>query len=116
MVVAALLVSAAATAALAWPSGVAVAAVAVSALGLASGLPFAAVLAAAQARRADRPAAAVGLMNGQANVLVLLGAPLLGAAIQGAMSTLGMLVVAAVWLVPLVALPAALGRRTRRTG
>jgi predicted MFS family arabinose efflux permease len=115
MVVLSLLVSAAATAALARPAGIAAAAVATIALGMASGLPFAAVLATAQARRPDRPAAAVGLMNGQANVLVVLGAPLLGAAIQNSVSTLGMLVVAGVWLVPLVALPATLGRRSSRT-
>jgi predicted MFS family arabinose efflux permease len=114
--VGALLASATATAALAWPTDVVVAGLAVSVLGLASGLPFAAVLATAQARRADRPAAAVGLMNGQANVLVLLGTPLLGAAIQGAMSTPALLVVAAVWLVPLLALPEALDRRPRRAG
>jgi predicted MFS family arabinose efflux permease len=113
LVVGALVASAAATAALAWPSGVVVAGLAVSVLGLASGLPFAAVLAAAQSRRADRPAAAVGLMNAQANLLVLLGAPLLGAAIQAASSTLGLLVVAALWLAPLLALSEALGRRTR---
>ncbi len=113
MVVGALVASAAATAALAWPSGVVVAGLAVGVLGMASGLPFAAVLAAAQARRTDRPAAAVGLMNAQANLLVLLGAPLLGAAIQHANSTAGLLVVAALWLVPLLAPAEALGRRTR---
>jgi predicted MFS family arabinose efflux permease len=116
MVVGALVASAAATAALAWPSGVVVAALAVSVLGLASGLPFAAVLAAAQARRADRPAAAVGLLNGQANLLVLLGAPFLGASIEGGMTTAGLLLVAAVWLVPLLVLPEALGRRPPRAG
>jgi nitrate/nitrite transporter NarK len=114
LVVGALLASAAATAALAWPSGAVLAGLAVTVLGLASGLPFAAVLATAQARRADRPAAAVGLMNGQANVLVLLGAPLLGAAIQVGMSTPGLLVVAVVWLLPLLALPESLRRRSRR--
>lgn len=113
MVVGALVASAAATAALAWPSGVVVAGLAVGVLGMASGLPFAAVLAAAQARRTDRPAAAVGLMNAQANLLVLMGAPLLGAAIQHAKSTAGLLVVAALWLVPLLAPAQALSRRTR---
>jgi predicted MFS family arabinose efflux permease len=116
MVVGALVASAAATAALAWPSDAVVAGLAVSVLGLASGLPFAAVLAAAQSRRADRPAAAVGLMNGQANILVLLGAPLLGASIQSGRSTAGLLLVAAVWLVPLLVLPEVLGRRTPRAG
>lgn len=112
LVVGALVASTAATAALAWPSGVVVAGLAVGVLGMASGLPFAAVLAAAQTRRADRPAAAVGLMNAQANLLVLLGAPLLGAAIQHASSTAGLLVVAALWLVPLLTPSDALGRRT----
>lgn len=114
LVVGALVASALGTAALARPSGVVLAALAVIVLGLASGMPFAAVLAAAQARRGDRPAAAVGLMNGQANLLVLAGAPLLGASIQAGASTLGLLVVAAVWLVPLAALPQTLGRRARR--
>jgi predicted MFS family arabinose efflux permease len=116
MVVGSLVASAAATAALAWPSGVVVAVLAVSVLGLASGLPFAAVLAAAQARGADRPAAAVGVLNGQANLLVLLGAPFLGASIQGGGTTGGLLLVAAVWLVPLFVLPEVLGRRPRRAG
>ncbi|CCG02391.1 MFS transporter [Blastococcus saxobsidens] len=111
LVVGALVASAAATAALAWPSGVVVAGLAVGVLGMASGLPFAAVMAAAQTRRADRPAAAVGLMNAQANLLVLLGAPLLGAAIQHTSSTAGLLVVAALWLVPLLTPSEALGRR-----
>jgi nitrate/nitrite transporter NarK len=114
LVVGSLVASALGTAALARPSGVVLAALAVIVLGLASGMPFAAVLAAAQARRGDRPAAAVGLMNGQANLLVLVGAPLLGASIQAGMSTVGLLVVAAVWLVPLAALPEALGRRSPR--
>ncbi|MGZ4604718.1 MAG: MFS transporter [Blastococcus sp.] len=115
LVVGALVASALGTAVLARPSGVVLAGLAVTVVGLASGLPFAAVLAAAQARRGDRPAAAVGLMNGQANLLVLVGAPLLGASIQAGTSTRGLLVVAAVWLVPLAALPEALGRRPRRT-
>ena len=51
-------------------------------------------------------------MNAQANLLVLLGAPLLGAAIQHASSTAGLLVVAALWLVPLLTPSDALGRRT----
>jgi predicted MFS family arabinose efflux permease len=116
MVVGALVASAAATATLAVPSSVPVAALAVFVLGVAPGLPFAAVLAAAQARRADRPAAAVGVMNLQANTLVMLGAPLLGAAIQRQLSTAGLLVVAVLWLVPLLALPRSLGRRLRATG
>jgi predicted MFS family arabinose efflux permease len=114
VVVVSLLASAAATAALARPSGVLTAAVAVCVLGIATGLPFAAVLATAQARRADRPAAAVGLLNGLANAVVLFGAPLLGAAIQASLSAVGMLVAAAVWLIPLLVLPTSLGRRRSR--
>jgi hypothetical protein len=38
---------------------------------------------------------------------------LLGAAIQRQLSTAGMLVVAVLWLVPLLALPNSLGRRAR---
>lgn len=97
-------------AALAFPSTPTVALLSVVALGMLSGLPFAGVLAAAQARRPDRPATAVGLMNAYANVLIVVGTPLLGAAIQGSRVTAGLLVVAAIWLLPYVALPTSLGR------
>src|SRR4051794_13470697 len=59
-----------ATAALIVPTTPAVAVLAVLALGVLSGLPFAAVITAGQARRPDRPAAAVGLLNSQANALI----------------------------------------------
>jgi nitrate/nitrite transporter NarK len=116
MVVGSLVAAAAATAALAQPSGVLVAAVAVGVLGIASGLPFAATLATVQMRRPDRPAASVGLLNGQANVMVLVGAPLLGLAIQNAHSVVAMLVAAGVWLLPLLFLPTSFGTRSSRAG
>jgi MFS family permease len=116
MVVASLVAAGAATAALAQPAGVLVAAVAVGVLGLASGLPFAVTLATAQQRRPDRPAAATGLLNAVANAMVLVGAPLLGAAIQGAHSLAAMTVAAAVWLLPLLSLPTSYGRKLSRAG
>jgi predicted MFS family arabinose efflux permease len=96
--------------ALAFPSTPTLVLLALVALGTLSGLPFAGVLAAAQARRPDRPATAVGLMNAYANALIVAGTPLLGAAIQGSRVTVGLLVVAAIWLLPYVALPTSLGR------
>jgi predicted MFS family arabinose efflux permease len=116
MVVASLVAAAAATAALAHPAGVLVAAAAVAVLGMASGLPFAVTLATAQKRRPDRPAAAAGLLNGEANVMVLVGAPLLGAAIQGAYSVTAMIVAAVTWLLPLLFLPTSFGRKSSRAG
>jgi predicted MFS family arabinose efflux permease len=100
-----------ATAALAVPTAAAVAVLAVVVLGVLGGLPFAAVIAAGQARRPDRPAAAIGLMNGQANSVILVATPLLGAAIDRTATTAGLLVVAALWLLPLLAPPASTRRR-----
>ncbi|QNN54565.1 MFS transporter [Nocardioides mesophilus] len=107
-----LLACALATLALAAPTVPAVAVVAVVTLGVLGGLPFAAVLAAGQARRPDRPAAAVGLLNSQANGLILLGTPLLGAAIEGAWSSPALVLLAVLWLVPLLVWP----RSYRRLG
>ncbi|SFL79404.1 MFS transporter [Geodermatophilus ruber] len=96
---------AAGTALLAMPSHVAVALVAVTVIGIMSGLPFAGLVTAAQARRPERPAAAVGLLNGLANGVILLGTPLLGAAIDHSWTTAALLAVAGLWLAPLLALP-----------
>ena len=101
----ALLVCATATAALARPGAVVVAVVAVVALGTFSGLPFAAVLQAAQARQPTRPAAAVGLMNTLAFGLVVVGTPAVGWAVDHGHGRAALLVTAALWLVPLAALP-----------
>jgi predicted MFS family arabinose efflux permease len=99
-----------ATLALAFPSHPGVAVLAVVALGVLGGLPFAGVIIAGQARRPDRPAAAVGLLNSQANAMILIGTPLLGAAIEHSETSSALWLVAVLWLLPLVARP----RSTRR--
>lgn len=77
----------------------------VLAIAVMSGLPFAAVISAAQAHRPDRPAAAVGLLNGQGCLLIVVGTPMLGSAIQSGWSSLALQVVAVFWLLPLLARP-----------
>jgi MFS family permease len=105
---------AAATVALSVPSVPVVAVLSVLTLGIFSGLPFAAVLAAGQTLRPDRPAAAVGLMNGLASSLILVGTPLLGAAIDHGSTTRALQVVAVLWLLPLLALPRTVGLSASR--
>jgi len=51
-------------------------------LGLGAGLPFALIFAAAQRIRADAPAAAVGLVNACAILVILIGTPLAGLAFE----------------------------------
>ncbi len=51
-------------------------------LGLGAGLPFAVIFAAAQRIRSDAPAAAVGLVNACAILVVLIGTPLAGLAFE----------------------------------
>jgi nitrate/nitrite transporter NarK len=97
-----LVACAAATLALAVPTTTVVAVVAVLVIGILSGLPFAPVIAAVQARRPDRPAAAVGMVNSHANTLILVGTPLLGAAIAAGHATGALVVVAALWTLPLL--------------
>jgi predicted MFS family arabinose efflux permease len=46
--------------------------------GLAAGLPFAPAIGTAQRLRADAPAAAVGVVNGFANLVILVATPLIG--------------------------------------
>ncbi|MET8563838.1 MFS transporter [Streptomyces flaveolus] len=75
------------------------------ALGIASGIPFAGVFASAQQRRPDRPAGAIGLLNAHANALIVVGIPLVGASVADGWSTTALVLVAAVWTVPLVCLP-----------
>ncbi|MEW2289270.1 MFS transporter [Streptomyces sp. NPDC047841] len=74
-------------------------------LGIASGLPFAGVFAAAQQRRPDRSAGAVGLINAHANLVIVIGTPLLGAAVAGGWTSTAIVVSAAVWTIPLICLP-----------
>jgi predicted MFS family arabinose efflux permease len=110
MVVLSLLGCSAATVALVVPSAPGVAVAAVLTLGVLSGLPFAGVIIAGQARRPDRPAAAVGLLNGQANGVIVVGTPLMGAALEHGRTSTALVLVAALWLAPLLARP----RSTRR--
>ena len=114
MTVGALAASAVGTALLARPTHLAVAIVAVLALGVGSGLPFATVIGAAQGRRTDRPAAAVGLMNGHANLLLVLGTPLLGAAIERDLTGPALVAVGGLFLLPLLGLPRSTARRQPR--
>jgi predicted MFS family arabinose efflux permease len=74
-------------------------------LGIASGLPFAGVFAAAQQRHPGRSAGAVGLINAHANLVIVLGTPLLGAAVAGGWMSTAIVVSAAVWTIPLICLP-----------
>jgi MFS family permease len=105
-----LLACSAATLALALPSAPVVAVVAVLVLGILSGLPFATVVSLVQARRPDRPAAAVGMINTHANGLILLGTPLMGAAIAHGHTRAALLLMAGLWVVPLLARPRAMRR------
>ncbi len=100
-----LVACAVATVMLALPGPPVLAIVAVLVLGALSGLPFAALLSLGQGRRPDRPGAAVGLLNSQANGLILLGTPVLGAAIEGGRTAAALTGAAALWLVPLLFWP-----------
>ncbi|MCW2760046.1 MAG: putative sugar transporter [Marmoricola sp.] len=101
----ALVACAAGTLALSRPSTPAVAVLSVLVLGVFSGLPFASVVEAAQARQPGRPAAAVGVMNTVAFGLVVAATPAVGWAIDHGHASMTLVVVAALWLVPLLALP-----------
>ncbi|MEU8804215.1 MFS transporter [Spirillospora sp. NPDC048819] len=103
----ALIACSAATLALSRPGAPVVAILAVVVLGLFSGLPFASVVGAAQARQPRRPAAAVGMMNTAAFGLVVMATPAVGWAADHGHASWTLVVVALLWLVPLLALPAA---------
>jgi MFS family permease len=85
-----------------------VAALGAALVGVAAGIPFAPSFTGAAALRPDSPAAAVGLVNGSASAVILAGTPLLGLsfALPGG-GRAGFVVVAALWLAALVALPSA---------
>ena len=84
-------------------------------VGLGAGIPFSPAFTGAAATRADAPAAAVGFVNTAANLVVLLGTPLLGLgfSISGE-GRLGFVALAVLWLAALAVLPSAraLGVRT----
>lgn len=75
-------------------------------VGLAAGIPFAYVFTAAAVLRADAQGAAVGLVNGAASAVVLLGTPLVGLSfsLPGG-GRAGFVVVAALWLGGFLVLP-----------
>ena len=84
-------------------------------VGLAAGIPFSPAFTGAAATRPDAPAAAVGFVNAAANLVVLVGTPLvgLGFSLPGD-GRLGFAVLALLWGAALAALPSqvALGVRT----
>jgi MFS family permease len=84
-------------------------------VGLGAGIPFSPSFTGAAATRADAPAAAVGFVNTAANLVVLVGTPLLGLAfsVEGE-GRLGFVALAVLWLAALAVLPSAraLGVRT----
>ena len=76
----------------------ALAVVGVVLIGLASGIPFAPVFQGAARLRPDAQAAAIGLVNGAASTVILVGTPLLGLAfsLPGG-GRAGFVVVAVLW-------------------
>jgi MFS family permease len=75
-------------------------------VGLGAGIPFSPAFTGAAVSRPDSPAAAVGLVNTAANLVVLVGTPLLGLSFSLAgEGRLGFAVLAGLWLVALALLP-----------
>ena len=84
-------------------------------VGLAAGIPFSPAFTGAAAMRRDAPAAAVGLVNAAANLVVLVGTPLVGLGFSfPGDGRVGFAVLALLWVAALAALPSqvALGVRT----
>ena len=84
-------------------------------VGIGAGIPFSPAFTGAAATRPDAPAAAVGFVNTAANLVVLVGTPLLGLAFSlSGEGRLGFVAVALLWLAALAVLPSAraLGVRT----
>jgi fucose permease len=96
------------TLALAGAEPVALAAAGAVLVGLAGGIPFAPAFTGAALTRPDAPAAAVGVVNGAASVVALVGTPLLGLTFSlPGDGRIGFAVVAALWVVALALLPSA---------
>ena len=90
---------------LAAPVPAAVLAVGAVIAGLAAGLPFAPAIGTAQRLRADAPAAAVGVVNGFANLVILVATPLIGLTFSlPGDGRIGFAVLAALWASGLLAL------------
>jgi MFS family permease len=84
----------------------AVAALGAVLIGLAAGIPFAPAFTGAALARPDAPAAAVGMVNGAASLVAIVGTPLLGLTFSlPGDGRIGFAVVAALWLVALALLP-----------
>jgi predicted MFS family arabinose efflux permease len=84
-------------------------------VGLGAGVPFSPAFTGAAASRPDAPAAAVGFVNTAANLVVLVGTPLLGLGFSlPGDGRLGFAAVALLWVAALALLPSrsALGART----
>lgn len=71
-------------------------------LGLAVGLPFATVFAAAQLRRPDQPALATGMVNSMACLVIVLGTPIFGAAVDAGHTDTALVVTAVASALPLL--------------
>jgi MFS family permease len=75
-------------------------------VGLGAGIPFSPAFTGAAVSRPDSPAAAVGLVNTAANLVVLVGTPLVGLSFSLAgEGRLGFAALAGLWLVALALLP-----------
>ena len=77
-------------------------------VGLGAGVPFSPAFTGAAVSRPDAPAAAVGLVNTAANLVVLVGTPLVGLSFSlPGDGRLGFAAVALLWLAALAVLPSA---------
>jgi MFS family permease len=75
-------------------------------VGFAAGIPFAPCLAGMAAVSPDAPATAIGVVNGIANAVILVGTPLAGATFSmPGEGRLAFVAIAALWFFALVALP-----------
>ncbi len=102
-----LVTSALATALLVLAEPLALAAFAAFLLGLAAGLPFAPSFGAAAATRPEAPAAAVAMVNMAANMVIVIGTPLIGLTFSlPGDGRIGFALLAVLWVAALGALPA----------
>jgi nitrate/nitrite transporter NarK len=97
-IAAGLLAGAAGTAVLTLGPPLAVGVVAAAAVGIGAGVPFGPVFSGAQQLRPDRPAAAVGFVNFLANVVIVVGVPLIGLTFSlPGDGRVGLIVIACAW-------------------
>jgi MFS family permease len=105
-VVASILAGAAGTLALVAAAPVWLAVLGALLVGLGAGIPFSAAFTGAALTRPDAPAAAVAVVNSAANLVVLVGTPLVGLTFSLAgEGRIGFVVIAGLWLAALGALP-----------